>query len=90
MPLICKLILQLLGPEVLASVTSSVHSDSVILSCIIWILVAHQAVIMASEDRRMSKQGAAVRQKPEKLEITRSLKGGKSCRIIMVACNIGL
>jgi hypothetical protein len=50
----------------------------------------------ASEDHRMSKQGAAVRQKhvtltiPEKLEITRSLKGGKSCRIIMVACNIGL
>lgn len=52
--------------------------------------------MMASEDRRMSKQGAAVRKKhvtfsvPEKLEITRSLKGGKSCRIIMVACNIGL
>jgi hypothetical protein len=51
---------------------------------------------MASEDRRLSKQGAAVRQKhvrvtiPEKLGITRSRKGGESCRIIMVACNIGL
>jgi hypothetical protein len=50
----------------------------------------------ASEDCRMSKQGAAVRQKhvtlmiPEKLEITRSLKGGKSCRIIMSACSVGL
>jgi hypothetical protein len=51
---------------------------------------------MAFEVRRMSKQGAAVRQKhvtltiPEKRELTMSLKGGRSCRIIMVACNIGL
>jgi len=51
---------------------------------------------MASEDCRMSKQSAAVRQKhvtltiPEKLEIAGSLKGGKSCRIIMVAYSIGL
>jgi hypothetical protein len=39
MPLICKLILLQLGQEVLASVTSSVLSDSVILSCVILNLV---------------------------------------------------
>lgn len=53
----------------------------------------YSAIMMASEDCRMSKQGAAVRQKhvtliPEKLEITRSRNSGKSCRIIMVACNM--
>lgn len=52
----------------------------------------HRAIMTASEDRSMGKQGAVAvtLMIPEKPEITRSLKGGTSCSIIMVACNIGL
>jgi hypothetical protein len=45
--------------EIPVSATSSMLGGSVILSCVIWTLLSSQAIIMASKDPKIGKQGAA-------------------------------
>jgi hypothetical protein len=57
---------------------------------------AHQAIIIASEDPKLSKQGTVDKKKyvtlmiPQKPEIIRRLESDESQREVVTLCNIGL
>jgi hypothetical protein len=78
--------------EVSALITSSMHSDSVILSCVICTLLP-SSYYNGFKHLKMSKEGAAGKRKhvtitiSQKLEIIRRFKSGESHSVIMAAYN---